>query len=134
VIGALLGLMGGCLLLSYSRGALLSLCGQAVLLALAVAPSFHWRSPERWKRAALFCVTVMAVALSVFGAANLWRAQRFPVQSVIAKATFTAGEGRSSIDERSAFWGTAAALAARRPWTGWGPYSFRSCGVQSTLP
>lgn len=124
-IGAILGFIIGCLLLSYSRGAFLCLVGQCALTTIAFAPSFRWRSGEAWKHIALGAAGLAVMAGATFVAANAWRGVRFPVQSVADKATFQAAEGRSSIDERSAFWDTASSLARRRPMFGWGPYSFR---------
>ncbi len=128
---AVLGLITGCLFLSYSRGAFLVFVAQLGLMALLLLVGHLRRSrvpqavrvslPLEVLRAGL----ILLVALAVFFGVNQLRGQFHPVQSVAEKATFTASEGTSSVDERRHFWEASYALAMERPFFGWGPYSFR---------
>ncbi len=119
----------GCLLLSYSRGALLAFALQLIFW-LAIVCARHVRDRRRLptdmlRRVVFDVLTVAAIAIVLFFAVNRLRAIHYPVQSVSAKATFTAEEGESSITERRAFWNAAWELSKARPLFGWGPYSFR---------
>lgn len=119
-----LGFVFGCLLLTYSRGAILA-CAAQLMLWGAIT---WWKSAVffPWKMFALRAGTVVVIAVGLFFGANAVRdAFHHPVQSVTDKVLFTAAEGSSSISERRQFWGQALSLANARPWTGWGPYSFR---------
>lgn len=130
----LLGALGfalGTLFLSYSRGALLAFAGQgAVIVLLFGMVAFR---DIRYRRGIasllrsigigiLFVVITIAVT---FAAVNSIRSRFHAVQSVAEKVTFTAAEGRSSIDERASFWKQSLGLSLERPLVGWGPYSFR---------
>lgn len=123
-----LALMIGCLFLSYSRGAFLSLLAQVVLFAFLGAGPFLRRPPELLRRGARHAAGALAVvtlAMLLFLAGNRLRSAYQPVESLAAKATFTADEGNSSVNERRDFWTQAIALSLERPLAGWGPYSFR---------
>ncbi|MDD5623236.1 MAG: O-antigen ligase family protein [Candidatus Peribacteraceae bacterium] len=115
------GVFLGCLILSYSRAAFIAFCLQAGLLGLWMLRQRAWD----WRSALRKAVLFLAVALMVFLLGNVLRGQRQEVQSLAAKATFTADEGLSSVTERKQFWMQAAQLALERPLFGWGPYSFR---------
>ncbi len=131
LFSAILGLMLGSLFLSYSRGSVLALGAQAglvtlLLLALALRDvRYQKKILTNVRSAALHCAVVFGIAIILFFAANSVRSVRFPVQSVTEKVTFTASEGRSSIDERAQFWGQALKAASEKPLFGYGPYSFR---------
>jgi len=119
----LLGIDWGVLALSFSRGAIIAFAGQLVVWGL-----IEWAGRERhieWKKPLTLAVIVLFTTLALFLGANALRGERFAVQTVEEKVTFTASEGTSSISERGNFWGQAAALAMQRPVLGWGPYSFR---------
>jgi O-antigen ligase len=122
-VPAVLGVVGAAFLLSYSRGALLSLLLQAGILSL-----LRWCGNGRASlplpslKPALAAV---GVALALVLGCNLARGVLFPVQSFTEKATFNAQEGKSSINERASFWRQAVTLSLERPILGWGPYSFR---------
>ncbi len=123
-----LGVIFGCLLLSFSRGALLSLAVQGTLFLLFLGIT-------AFRRKALSAVKILkelsvlavsaAVAVGVFSGVNVLRSQTHEVQSVQEKVTFTADEGKSSINERSEFWKQSFELSKERPLFGWGLYSFR---------
>lgn len=118
-----LGLIGGLLFLSYSRGAVVAFAGQLILgLNFLYLRS---NKPNQWRKYIEVSVVSTIVALLVFVSANILRSQFFPVQSIQEKITFTASEGKSSIDERQQFWMQAIDLTMDRPLFGWGPYSFR---------
>jgi O-antigen ligase len=140
-----LGVLFGCFFLSYSRGSFLAFIGQILLLkALAyvfILYPLHVQSKRPgallkhlfppvslrggWRTGVTGFAVVLAVAAASFQGVNLIRSQLFPVQSVLEKATFTAAEGKSSVDERAQFWDQSYALSWEKPWFGWGPYSFR---------
>ncbi len=128
---AIVGLLLGSLLLSFSRGALIAFAGQLVCLSLCiffliVRDARVFKSVrEQWKRVFFMIGAITLVALSLFYGANALRSERYDVQSVSDKIAFRAAEGTSSIDERSQFWQQALALSFERPLTGYGPYSFR---------
>lgn len=128
---AILGLMLGCLFLSYSRGSILALAAQCalvtfLLLALALRDvRYQKKILTNIRFAAVQVAIVLATAALTFFTANTVRSFRFPVQSVAEKVTFTASEGRSSIDERAQFWEQALKAASEKPLFGYGPYSFR---------
>jgi len=122
-LALLLGFNWAVLLLSFSRGALVAFAGQLVLWGL-----IEWMSRKgtwEWKEISIKVSIVLLTVLAVFMGANSLRQERFPVQSVEEKVTFTAMEGTSSVSERRDFWGQAAALAFQKPLFGWGPYSYR---------
>jgi O-antigen ligase len=130
-IFASLGFVLSTLLLSYSRGAMLSFGGQCAVM-LVLFSSVIVRD-IRYRRAAgrtavmtlIKAAAVSAIAVALFFAVNQIRMQTYDVQSVSEKVTFTAAEGTSSINERAQFWKQAYKLALERPLVGWGPYSFR---------
>lgn len=121
-----LGLLFGSLLLSFSRGAILSLGVQLLLGAVLLLPGFL-----RANKGGAFVgmlgtlLGIAALAVVMFFSANALRSQFFDVESVARKATFTAAEGASSVSERREFWDASFALSLQRPLFGWGPYSFR---------
>jgi O-antigen ligase len=128
--GGALGVLLGALLLSFSRGALIAFGGQLLLLAiLGLRPIIQ--RPAVLKRLAGSIPLAIVVGLGMFAGGNALRGHFHDVQSVSEKVTFTADEGRSSIDERAQFWSQAWKLTLYRPIVGWGPYSFRF--VQPTL-
>jgi O-antigen ligase len=141
------GIVLGCFFLSYSRGSFLAFIGQIILMA-ALAKLFiilpllaQAKGSRMLKMLRLFfarkslkgtvgmgmagAILTLLVALGTFQAVNLARGGFFPVQSVVEKATFTADEGSSSIDERAQFWHQAWALSHEKPLFGFGPYAFR---------
>lgn len=124
----LLGLLLGTLLLSYSRGSFIVFA----LQLLCLFGGFLWirlRGPHAAPaitRPGIVAASIVAfIAFIVFVAANQLRSRTFEVESVVAKATFSAAEGRSSVDERSEFWRAAWQLSLQSPLVGHGPYSFR---------
>ncbi|MDO8649267.1 MAG: O-antigen ligase family protein [Candidatus Peregrinibacteria bacterium] len=127
-----LGFLIGCMLLSFSRGAMIAFSGQLLLLViLASLPHARHASVELrrvgdalLKHIAALSLT-LGIALLTFVAANLIRGQIYPVTSVVEKVTFAADEGNTSVNERSAFWSQSFALSLEKPFLGWGPYSFR---------
>ncbi len=119
-----IGLVIGCLLLSYSRGGFIAFAGQLSLFAFLMLLSAKRDSLQK-KRVLLSSLIVCVVALGVFLETNQVRSQLHQVESVTRKVTFSSDEGASSISERAQFWKQAASLTIERPLFGWGPYSFR---------
>jgi O-antigen ligase len=118
----LLGIVLGCLLLTFSRGAFIAFVGQVFLLGF-----FRWRSGISMRAGSLWksLVGIAVVSVAVFFAMNALRSPFFPVQSVEKKVTFTAEEGSTSFTERLSFFSQSLTLSQEHPWFGWGPYSFR---------
>lgn len=132
----LLGLVIGCLFLSYSRGALIALGGQLAILGIVLTGAALLRARQKGARAIhlhvralrrriLLAAAALTAAVALFLAVNAARSPYHAVESLGAKATFTAAEGSSSVTERSDFWHQSYALSLQRPLFGWGPYSFR---------
>lgn len=132
LVGVLIvGSLVGSLFLSYSRGGLIAFCGQVTVLAVLWA-ALALRDVRvakitamQWHHIVAKLSVAIVVAIVFFFAGNALRAQRYSVQSVSDKLTFTAAEGTSSIDERAEFWHQAVTLSLERPLFGYGPYSFR---------
>ena len=114
------GVILGCLLLSFSRAAMLTFAGQVILLIM-----FATQRRSSYRRIASIIVCSLAIGLVLFGLSNYLRARNNTVQSLSEKALFLADEGKSSITERSSFWRQSWILSVRRPLLGWGPGSFR---------
>jgi len=118
-----IGFVLGCLLLTYSRGALIAFVGQIALLTILL-----WKRKGTGKKLVLplrHIAAALLLGFIVFISINELRSNIHPVQSVTEKVSFQSDEGKSSIDERTYFWKQASVLAAKRPIAGWGPYSFR---------
>ncbi|HLD08148.1 MAG TPA: O-antigen ligase family protein, partial [Candidatus Peribacterales bacterium] len=118
-----IGIVIGCLLLSYSRGALIAFIGQILLLTILLSRRHAAGStiiaPLRRIASAL------CIGFVVFVSANELRSMLYPVESATEKITFQSAEGRSSVDERLQFWKHSALLTLQQPLFGFGPYSFR---------
>ena len=118
-----MGLVVGCLFLSYSRGGIIAFTGQLILLAVLALVAQKRHFP--WRRILKVGVASFLVALLVFAGINHVRGRFHMVESVTRKATFSSDEGSSSISERAQFWFQAVVLTNEHPFLGWGPYSFR---------
>lgn len=114
------GVIVGCLLLSFSRAALIAFAGQGVLLLV-------WALSRRfpYKRIAAVVTGTLVIGLLIFGLSNHLRARAHAVQSLSERTLFLTPEGTGSITARQAFWWQAAHLTSQRPLFGWGPGSFR---------
>lgn len=128
---SVLGFVLGCFFLSYSRGGLLVLCVQFLLLAgikvwTGGCPIVSRDKLKRFLQAEgiAFLATIVA-ALVTFTVVNSARSQFHPVQNALEKVTFTADEGKSSVTERSQFFSQAFRLSFDHPFLGYGPYAFR---------
>ncbi len=118
------GVQLAAMILSFSRGGMIALGGEVALLAGLLL--VHRRSISRLTAHSLMLpVTAGLVATALIFSLNGLRSQRYDVESFTRKATFTASEGRSSVDERAQFWDAAMSMTMQRPILGWGPYSFR---------
>lgn len=112
----IIGVVIGCLLLSYSRGAFLAFFAQGMLL--------FFLGRRRPRVRSIICV-LMAAAVT-FAAANSLRSLSFPVQPLGERLAFAVPqEGAASITERWELWQQAGALTWQKPATGFGPGSFR---------
>lgn len=118
-----LGIVLGCFLLSFSRGAWMAFSAQVVLLGLAWITLSNWKVSLRYIAGAVVCTAV--IGCIVFAGINHFRSQYHPLESAIRKVTFQSAEGTSSIDERSQFFVQATRMLREQPLFGYGPYSFR---------
>jgi len=114
------GVMVGCLLLTFSRAALLVFLGQGVILLL-----WAFKRHISLKRVAAVVVGTLMIGIILFGLSNHLRSRTHAVQSLSERTLFLTPEGTDSITERTAFWKQAVILSLSRPLFGWGPGSFR---------
>jgi|GEM_PF-414848 tetratricopeptide (TPR) repeat protein len=117
------GLILGCLLLTYSRGAFIAFFGQIFLLSILILG--HRGSRKRLNKPLTHIALGLVFGFVLFVGINELRSVVHPVQSISQKVTFTAPEGKSSVSERSSFWKHSLIMTADKPIFGWGPYSFR---------
>ena len=120
---ALLGIVFSCLLLSYSRGALIAFALQLGLWSGFIYYRTRPHFPIRKILPPLVVIGIASVLAFIF--ANSIRGTLYEVQDVSDKITLQASEGGSSVTERFAFFSQALHLGAQKPLLGWGPYSFR---------
>ncbi len=119
------------LYLSFSRGGMLAFGGEVALFVLLLSiqalrtVSLRRMLKVHAKRLALQILLVLAGAVALVLCLNTLRSLQFDIQSFSEKVTFTAAEGRSSVNERAQFWDKATTMALEKPVTGYGPYSFR---------
>ena len=119
----ILGIVFGCLFLTFSRGAMIVLVAQIALWSGLTYKVSKLHFPVR--RVIPIGAVLLSISIITFLSANSLRSQYYEVQDVQEKVTFTASEGTSSISERGQFWTQSFILAAKKPLLGWGPYSFR---------
>ena len=117
------GLILGCLLLTYSRGAFIAFFGQIFLLSILILG--HKGSRKRLNKPLTHIALGLVFGFVLFVGVNEIRSAVHPIQSMSEKVTFTASEGKSSISERKSFWQHALIMTTEKPVFGWGPYSFR---------
>ena len=117
-ISFILGLVFSALLLSFSRGAFLVLCGQLFLLG------FYYMGRFKIKTIVAMFLTVVLTA-GFFWGLNELRLQNHPVIDVAERVGFENYEDLTSKRERLDFWEGAIELTKERPFFGWGPFSFR---------
>ncbi|MBI4232548.1 O-antigen ligase family protein, partial [Candidatus Peregrinibacteria bacterium] len=115
---AILALIFAAILLTFSRGALIVLAGQFLLVLL-----YNLRRINR-RKIVIVGLTFLLTA-GVFLGANALRAMKYEVVDVEERATFANSESLTSKQERIDFWLGAIKLAGEKPLFGWGPYSFR---------
>jgi O-antigen ligase len=130
------------LYLSYSRGGMIAFSGECALFVLIASVQIRRSIPLRRQMrmnavrlgalviGSLLCAGILGLSL------NTVRSTRYQIESIGDKVTFNASEGTSSVDERAQFWGQAIEMTKLKPWTGWGPYSFRfvqPAGMSSVL-
>ncbi|MBD3360661.1 hypothetical protein GF366_02550 [Candidatus Peregrinibacteria bacterium] len=113
-----IGFLFSALLLTFSRGALIALLGQVLLLLIYFAKRI------RWETVFLIFLTLLT-ALFFFYGSNSIRAVSHEVLDVKERVTFDNEESLTSKQERVDFWVGAVELALKKPVFGWGPYSFR---------
>lgn len=113
-----LSLIIAALLLTFSRGAMLVLLGQVLILAV-------YYFGRIGKKQILGAVGVGLMAIAIFFGSNYLRSLNHQVMDVEKRVTFGNGEAVTSGQERLEFWEGAVKLALEKPLLGWGPFSFR---------
>jgi len=118
----------GLFLLIYSRGAIIVLGGQIVLLLI------YFSKRIRVKTVILFFV-IAILSVAIFAGANYVHGLRYQTIDLEEKTSFENGENLTSIQERKDFWTGSVELMKDEPLFGWGPYSFRYAynGIQKTF-
>ncbi|MFH1284144.1 MAG: O-antigen ligase family protein [Candidatus Peregrinibacteria bacterium] len=124
----LIGFVLSALLLTYSRGALIVLGGQAVLMLI------YFFKRIRWKAVFLVGLTILTAGVFFFGA-NAFRSMNHETVNIEERITFGNSESLTSAQERVDFWLGAVELIKEKPLFGWGPFSFRQAynGIQKTF-
>lgn len=119
----LLALLFTGLILSFSRGAIITAVGQIVLLLIAHKNYKNICSMRRIKQIATIGILVIALTTGI----NQIRAQyrHSPTLSFIDKAQFAGTERETSVVERKEFITRGLKLSLQKPWFGMGPGSFR---------
>ena len=118
------------LLLTYSRGALIALAGQLLLVAI------YYVSNSRFNlRLNLNVILTIVLTVGLFYVTNYVRAQKYETVNIEERINFGDNQNLTSKQERMDFWVGAIKLAEEKPITGFGPFSFRYAynGIQKTL-
>lgn len=106
------------LFLTYSRGAYLSAIFQGIILFFFFVKRLDFTVI---KKVVFVCVVSYVLVLS----ANFARDLQFKVVDLSDRITFQGNESSTSVKERYDFWKGAWDLSLEKPFTGWGPFSFR---------
>lgn len=116
------------LLLTYSRGAMITFAGQFILLLIYFIKKIEFKT---------IFITILIALLTgtIFFGANYLRSLNHKVIDVEERASFENSESLTSKQERIDFWLGAIELAKEKPFLGWGPFSFRYAynGIQKTF-
>lgn len=107
------------LLLTFSRGALIVLFGQLVLLAI------FFRQRIFLRKMLLSALSVALISSLIFVGSNYLRSLRHQVIHASDRLTFQNQQSLTSKQERIDFWEGAIKLIKEKPWFGHGPFSFR---------
>ena len=118
------GFVLGCLFLSFSRGSIIAFVGQIVAWNGLLLFGKKTRK-QPWGQLLKEALAIALVACLSFTVINSVRSYWFDVQSMSDKVVFASAEGSTSVDERSQFFADAWNLSTKKPWVGFGPYSFR---------
>lgn len=113
-----LALVLGMFLLIYSRGGMIVLGGQLILLAIYYFKQISLKT-------VLVFLAVVALAIGVFDISNSVREFQYKNLNLEDKVSFENGEALTSVQERKDFWKGAIKLIKEKPVFGWGPFSFR---------
>ncbi len=119
------GLQLAALYLSFSRGGMLSFGVECALLGIMIFLYWTNARPRLSSRSLLPMFVAVVTAIILVFSLNAARTQQYDLESFTEKVTFTASEGKSSVNERAQFWQAATSMTLQRPVFGWGPYSFR---------
>lgn len=114
----LIGFILSALLLTFSRGAIIVLVGQIVLL-------FSYFYKRIRFQTVLLSLVVIFFASFLFVQANYVRSLNQNIIDVKERVAFENNDSLTSGQERLDFWKGALTLAFEKPLTGWGPFSFR---------
>ena len=114
-----LGIILSSLFLTYSRGALLAGIFEFIFLVVYFFKKINFSVLKK-------AVYVILIAIVLVLSANYVRDIKFNnVLSIEDKITFKNQESTTSVKERYDFWKGALNMSFEKPWTGYGPFSFR---------
>ncbi|MDA1061155.1 MAG: O-antigen ligase family protein, partial [bacterium] len=111
-------LLFSALLLSFSRGAIITLGGQLFLLLIYYSRRINFKIVSS-------IVFTFLLTIGLFFASNYLRSLKYEVIDVDQRVAFQNSESLTSKQERIDFWSGAYELAKKKPIFGWGPNSFR---------
>ncbi|MBD3330209.1 hypothetical protein GF354_01615 [Candidatus Peregrinibacteria bacterium] len=123
-----ISLLISCLLLTYSRGAVIAFGGQLILLAIFYFRSFNLKTIIK-------IIICAGLALVMFLIAAEVRSDNREIIDVSDRIEFENEEGLTSARERIDFWMGAIEITKNNPLLGTGPFSFRYAynPIQQTL-
>jgi len=119
--------------LTYSRGAILVLFGQLMmLLAYFIYIKMRFKALEKiyelnfqFKKIILNLIIISSIILVFFSGMTYLRSLRFDTVDINEKINFEDDEGTTSTNERFVFFNAAMDLALDKPLLGLGPFTFR---------
>lgn len=114
----LIGLILSGLFLTYSRGAMIVLGGQGVLLFIYFLKRIRFKT-------IILSILALGFCIFLFWEANYLRAFNHEVIDLKERISFENGDKLTSKQERIDFWLGAIELIKEKPLFGWGPFSFR---------
>ena len=124
VQGILLAFFIGGFVLSFSRGAWISLFSVLIFFCMYASWKKLFLQKEFWKSAGVAAIFITVGIFMAIGL-NQARAHNYEINTIGQKASLAADEGSSSTNERLEFWRTSLNIIKDYPFTGTGPGSFK---------
>lgn len=114
----LLSIIGATFVLSFSRGALISMFGQLFLLAIFFRQKFN-------KKNIIVITSILIGVVFAFNSVNYLRSLGGDKANIDLGERISFAEGNTSTDERLDFWFASFDLIKEEPLLGHGPFTFR---------